>query len=87
MGRALDLCAEIDLDASGEDSMQSGGVLWRAVAALAIGALLGALAGMRYDLVFGLSEPLCVIVQSAVFTAAWTSIGVQPVERGPTMGG
>ena len=71
--------------------MQSGGVLWRAVAALAIGALFGALASMRYDLVFGLSEPLCVIVQSAVFTAAWTSIGVQPVELavepGPSMGG
>jgi hypothetical protein len=51
-----------------------GEVLWPSLAALALGALLGAVAGMRYDVVFGLPEPACDILRSLVVTATWTCL-------------
>jgi len=56
-------------------------VLWPSLVALATGVLLGALAGMRYDVLFGLSEPACAVLRSVVFTATWSCVGqVQPVQ-------
>ncbi|MBN1640875.1 MAG: hypothetical protein JXA09_06545 [Anaerolineae bacterium] len=48
---------------------------WRTVAALLMGALLGVLAGMRYDLALGLPEGASAVLQSLAFTATWTWMG------------
>ena len=74
--RPRDLWADMALEAPDEGAPQSSHMLWRALSAVAIGALLGALAGTRYDLVFGLSQSLSAIVQAAAVAAAWTSIGI-----------
>ena len=58
-----------------------GEVLWPSLVALATGVLLGVLAGMRYDVLFGLPEPACAVLQSLVLTATWSCVGqVQPVQ-------
>jgi hypothetical protein len=40
-----------------------------AVAALAVGAILGTLVAVPYDQVFGLSAPLCTALRSSITTA------------------
>ena len=76
MGRPHDLWADMALKASDEQATRPVKVLWRALAAMIVGALLGALAGTRYDLVFGVSQPLSAVVQAVVFTVAWTCAGM-----------
>jgi hypothetical protein len=49
-------------------------MLWKALAALAIGALLGALVAVPYDRWLGFSTPLCTVLQSLVATASMTSL-------------
>jgi hypothetical protein len=70
----------LDLGAETGPRTRTDGVLWGATAALAIGALLGALTSTRYDLMFGLPEPLYVALRSVVFAAAWTYAGLQPAD-------
>lgn len=56
-------------------------VVWHTLAALAWGAVLGALAGLRYDLMFGFSEAECATVQTLIVTVCWTYVGLtQPGE-------
>jgi hypothetical protein len=56
-------------------------VLWPSLVALATGALLGVMAGMRYDVLFGLPEPACAVLRSLVLTATWSCVGqVQPAQ-------
>ncbi len=55
---------------------QADGTTWHALVALAAGALLGYLAGMQYDVLFGLSEPLCFTLRSLVVTVTWTCVGL-----------
>ena len=75
MERAHDLWPEMALDAPEEGATPPTEVLWRALAAILVGALLGALASTHYDRVFGLSQPLSAIVRAVVFAAAWTRAG------------
>jgi hypothetical protein len=76
MERPHDLWADMVLEAPDEGVTRPAEMLGRALAAVVVGALLGALAGTRYDLVFGLPQHLSAIVQAAVFAAAWTCAGM-----------
>jgi hypothetical protein len=75
MDRRLSLANELPLPAPDKRPARSAGVLWRSLSAVAIGAVLGTLAGARYDVLFGLSDPVCALLQSLLFTATWTYAG------------
>ena len=45
-------------------------MIWKALAAVTIGALLGALAKLPYDQLMGFSEPACIVLR------CWTSIAM-----------
>ena len=76
MGRPLDLSEGVALGALENSSSHAGGMLVHTVVALVVGGLLGALTGMRYEEVFGLSEPVCVGLRSLVVVGAWTWVGL-----------
>ena len=48
--------------------------LAKTLVAVALGALIGVLVGAPYDQVFGLSTPLCTVLQSLVSTVAFASL-------------
>jgi len=51
-------------------------MFWNALSALALGTLLGTLAVMPYDRLFGLSGPICDALRSLVALAALSSLGI-----------
>ncbi len=74
---------EISLPALEGGLACDGEVLWSSLVALATGALLGVLAGMPYDVLFGLPEPACAVLRSLALTATWSCVGqVKPVQIG-----
>ncbi len=54
-------------------------VMWNALSALAIGALLGVLVAVPYDRLFGLSAPLYTVLKSLIATA--TLVSVRAMDR------
>ena len=49
--------------------------VWWSITALLTGALLGVLAGIRYDVTLGLPEEASAALQSLAFTATWAWMG------------
>jgi hypothetical protein len=52
----------------------SGELIWKALTALALGALLGALAALPYDQLLGLSSETCTVLRSGVAILVLTGL-------------
>ena len=52
-------------------------MIWKALVAVTIGALLGALAKLPYDQLMGFSEPACMVLRSWISIAVLTSLSAR----------